>query len=242
MAESSSASLSRRQHLANTFEAYRAGLDADVSTWTPPLIPSWLQEWEKRKVNHYFPIDHATIQKTHLSLSSRCDLKSSCESKNAVAGEREGEGDLCQLCQDQGGIEGGSRWDTSFLEMESAGVRLAVRLIRSHANMQVRWVGRVHRGTIFLALSWAWNSDIVKRSSGYLERERDGWECKFQKFTSFLSLTIQLVVVTPEDWLLGMSDLTGELMRYATNGTYFNISSVGGADGQHWVRAIMRRH
>jgi len=30
MAESSSASLSRRQHLANTFEAYRAGLDADV--------------------------------------------------------------------------------------------------------------------------------------------------------------------------------------------------------------------
>jgi hypothetical protein len=32
MAESSSASLSRRQHLANTFEAYRAGLDADVSS------------------------------------------------------------------------------------------------------------------------------------------------------------------------------------------------------------------
>jgi hypothetical protein len=35
MAESSSASLSRRQHLANTFEAYRAGLDADVMSNTP---------------------------------------------------------------------------------------------------------------------------------------------------------------------------------------------------------------
>lgn len=28
----------------------------------------------------------------------------------------------------------------------------------------------------------------------------------------------QLVVITPEDYVLGMSDLTGELMRYATNG------------------------
>lgn len=26
------------------------------------------------------------------------------------------------------------------------------------------------------------------------------------------------MVVTPEDYILGMSDLTGELMRYATNG------------------------
>lgn len=33
-------------------------------------------------------------------------------------------------------------------------------------------------------------------------------------------LMMQLVVVTPEDWLLGMSDLTGELMRYATNGAF----------------------
>ena len=29
----------------------------------------------------------------------------------------------------------------------------------------------------------------------------------------------QFVIVTPEDYILGMSDLTGELMRYATNGT-----------------------
>lgn len=29
---------------------------------------------------------------------------------------------------------------------------------------------------------------------------------------------VQLVIVTPEDYVLGMSDLTGELMRYATNG------------------------
>jgi hypothetical protein len=28
------------------------------------------------------------------------------------------------------------------------------------------------------------------------------------------------VVVTPEDYILGMSDLTGELMRYATNGQW----------------------
>ena len=27
------------------------------------------------------------------------------------------------------------------------------------------------------------------------------------------------MIVTPEDYVLGMSDLTGELMRYATNGT-----------------------
>jgi hypothetical protein len=40
MAESSSASLSRRQHLANTFEAYRAGLDADVSSPVFPVIES----------------------------------------------------------------------------------------------------------------------------------------------------------------------------------------------------------
>jgi hypothetical protein len=32
-------------------------------------------------------------------------------------------------------------------------------------------------------------------------------------------LTLQYVVVTPEDYILGMSDLTGELMRYATNGS-----------------------
>lgn len=31
-------------------------------------------------------------------------------------------------------------------------------------------------------------------------------------------LTCKYVVVTPEDYILGMSDLTGELMRYATNG------------------------
>lgn len=31
---------------------------------------------------------------------------------------------------------------------------------------------------------------------------------------------LQLVVVTPEDYILGMSDLTGELMRYATNGQW----------------------
>jgi predicted translin family RNA/ssDNA-binding protein len=30
----------------------------------------------------------------------------------------------------------------------------------------------------------------------------------------------QLVVVTPDDYILGMSDLTGELMRYATNGQF----------------------
>lgn len=29
-----------------------------------------------------------------------------------------------------------------------------------------------------------------------------------------------MIVVTPEDYILGMSDLTGELMRYATNGTF----------------------
>lgn len=29
---------------------------------------------------------------------------------------------------------------------------------------------------------------------------------------------LQLVVITPTDYILGMSDLTGELMRYATNG------------------------
>lgn len=30
----------------------------------------------------------------------------------------------------------------------------------------------------------------------------------------------KLVMVTSDDYILGMSDLTGELMRYATNGTY----------------------
>jgi hypothetical protein len=38
MAESSSAPLTRRQHLANTFEAYRAGLDADVSPFHSAVI------------------------------------------------------------------------------------------------------------------------------------------------------------------------------------------------------------
>jgi hypothetical protein len=32
--------------------------------------------------------------------------------------------------------------------------------------------------------------------------------------------------VTPEDWLLGMSDLTGELMRYATNGESLTFSDL----------------
>jgi len=39
MAESSSAPLTRRQHLANTFEAYRAGLDADVSSGITQSLP-----------------------------------------------------------------------------------------------------------------------------------------------------------------------------------------------------------
>ena len=37
-------------------------------------------------------------------------------------------------------------------------------------------------------------------------------------FFASMLIGVQLVVVTPEDYILGMSDLTGELMRYATNG------------------------
>jgi hypothetical protein len=190
MAESSSASLSRRQHLANTFEAYRAGLDADVSSPVFPVIESWQQEREKRKIDHYLPINHPTIQKTYLPLPPRSHFESSCESKDIVTREREREGDLCQFCKDQGGVEGGSRWNTGFLEMESAGVSLAFIAIQFQANMQVRWVGRVHWGIIFLALSWAWDFDKLEGSSGYLEWERDWGECKSRKLTSFLRLTM----------------------------------------------------
>jgi len=49
MAESSSASLSRRQHLANTFEAYRAGLDADVSSSIPPPHPKLMTRMREEK-------------------------------------------------------------------------------------------------------------------------------------------------------------------------------------------------
>lgn len=42
----------------------------------------------------------------------------------------------------------------------------------------------------------------------------------------------QYVVVTPEDYILGMSDLTGELMRYATNGR----SSCWASDVLLWTR------
>lgn len=38
MAESSTSALTRRQHLANTFDAYRAGLDADVSDLISCLV------------------------------------------------------------------------------------------------------------------------------------------------------------------------------------------------------------
>jgi hypothetical protein len=50
MAESSSAPLTRRQHLANTFEAYRAGLDADVRFYLSSFRKSDVQNERRERL------------------------------------------------------------------------------------------------------------------------------------------------------------------------------------------------
>nr|XP_018259266.1 uncharacterized protein I303_08194 [Kwoniella dejecticola CBS 10117]OBR81424.1 hypothetical protein I303_08194 [Kwoniella dejecticola CBS 10117] len=73
---------------------------------------------------------------------------------------------------------------------------------------------------------WRWNRQVSPGLEEYIEGLSFLYYLEHQSLIplSEVQKTLSdeegeaLVVVTPEDYILGMSDLTGELMRYATNG------------------------
>ncbi|WVF65462.1 hypothetical protein IAT40_000190 [Kwoniella sp. CBS 6097] len=72
---------------------------------------------------------------------------------------------------------------------------------------------------------WKWNRQVSPGLEEYIEGLSFLWYLEHQSLIPLgeVQRTLSdeagepLVVVTPEDYILGMSDLTGELMRYATN-------------------------
>lgn len=173
MAESSSASLSRRQHLANTFEAYRAGLDADNERRERLIITSRLITQQSKKL----------IFHCHRGATSSPAAKAKTLSQGREK-EREIYANFVKIKEELRGaadeIQAFWKWNRQV----SAGLEEYIE--------GLSFLHYLEHGTLI----------SLKEVQETLSEKETGES---------------LVVVTPEDWLLGMSDLTGELMRYATN-------------------------
>lgn len=85
---------SRRQHLGQTFEAYRAELDDDASI-CPDLetcADRWLLERIAGKTHHPLAINHPAVQETHLPPPPRgqCPARPAPEKPHRGRGKGEG--------------------------------------------------------------------------------------------------------------------------------------------------------
>ncbi|OWZ75605.1 hypothetical protein C365_06173 [Cryptococcus neoformans Bt85] len=176
VAESSSlATLSRRQHLGQTFEAYRAELDDENALREKLIILSRsITQLSKKLIFHL-----------HRGATS-------------------------QPAQRQRNIR-----EAEKKEREIAEVFKTIRQELSDARAGESWTSGF----------WKWRKSITPGLEEYIEA------LSFMRYLQHGGLVpldnVQkalsdengepLIFVTPEDYILGMSDLTGELMRYATN-------------------------
>lgn len=172
MAEPSTSDLNRRQALAQTFEAYRAELDADNERRERLIILSrTITQLSKKLIFHL-----------HRGATAPNPGARAKNLKEARGREREIWGSFVKV-RDELREDGGQNY-------------------------------------------WRWNRQVSPGLEEYIEslsflyylENRDLIPLvEIQSTLSDSETGEPLVVVTPEDYILGMSDLTGELMRYATN-------------------------
>ncbi|WVQ81131.1 hypothetical protein IAT38_003253 [Cryptococcus sp. DSM 104549] len=168
---------SRRHHLSQTFEAYRADLDAENLLRERLIILSRSVTQASKKLIF------------HLHRGATSDLAS--RTKNLVEGkkkEREINAIFLNIRSELGGEgeEDEKAWEKVF---------------------------------------WKWRKQITPGLEEYIEGLSFMWYLEHGSLVPLEEVQRAVsnekgepyVYVTPEDYILGMSDLTGELMRYATN-------------------------
>ncbi|CAD6588067.1 MAG: hypothetical protein TREMPRED_004929 [Tremellales sp. Tagirdzhanova-0007] len=165
--------LNRRESLTQTFEAYRAELDADNDRRERLIILSrTITQLSKKLIFH--------LHRGATASNNGARKKNLAEARGK---ERE-------------------IWD-NFVK---------VREVLQNGEPQIfwRWNRQISPGLeeYIEALSFL----------HYLEKQSLITLTEIQSTLSDSETGKQLITVTPEDYVLGMSDLTGELMRYATNG------------------------
>lgn len=171
MAESSTAAMTRRDHLLQTFEAYRAEIDADNERRERLIIISRsITQLSKKLIFHL-----------HRGATSPPAVRAK-NLKEARGKER---------------------------EIQSTFVKVRDELQGERSETYWRWSRQVSPGLeeYIEALSFL----------HYLEDGQLVTLDQVQRTLSDSETGEPLVIVTPDDYILGMSDLTGELMRYATN-------------------------
>ncbi|AFR96253.2 hypothetical protein C343_04372 [Cryptococcus neoformans C23] len=176
VAESSSlATLSRRQHLGQTFEAYRAELDDENALREKLIILSRsITQLSKKLIFHL-----------HRGATSQPAQRQ----KNIREAEKK--------------------------EREIAEVFKTIRQELSDARAGESWTSGF----------WKWRKSITPGLEEYIEALSFMWYLQHGGLVPLDNVQKalsdengeSLIFVTPEDYILGMSDLTGELMRYATN-------------------------
>ncbi|OXG18452.1 hypothetical protein C361_04577 [Cryptococcus neoformans Tu259-1] len=179
VAESSSlATLSRRQHLGQTFEAYRAELDDENALREKLIILSRsITQLSKKLIFHL-----------HRGATSQPAQRQ----KNIREAEKK--------------------------EREIAEVFKTIRQELSDARAGESWTSGF----------WKWRKSITPGLEEYIEALSFMWYLQHGGLVPLDNVQKALsdengeplIFVTPEDYILGMSDLTGELMRYATNGMF----------------------
>ncbi|WWC73012.1 uncharacterized protein I206_106977 [Kwoniella pini CBS 10737] len=177
-AGSSSSSLSRKQHLMNTFESYRSELDTDNERRERLIITSRsITQLSKKLIFHL----HRNATSLSPSLKEKC-LK-------------EGRGKEREIWKLFNKIRD---------ELDSIG---------NGGDSEAK------------EAYWRWNRQVSPGLEEYIEGLSFLYYLEHKSLVPLeeVQRTLSdengqsLVVVTPEDYILGMSDLTGELMRYATN-------------------------
>ncbi|UOH81788.1 hypothetical protein LQV05_004468 [Cryptococcus neoformans] len=176
VAESSSlATLSRRQHLGQTFEAYQAELDDENALREKLIILSRsITQLSKKLIFHL-----------HRGATSQPAQRQ----KNIREAEKK--------------------------EREIAEVFKTIRQELSDARAGESWTSGF----------WKWRKSITPGLEEYIEALSFMWYLQHGGLVPLDNVQKALsdengeplIFVTPEDYILGMSDLTGELMRYATN-------------------------
>nr|KIR86239.1 hypothetical protein I308_03183 [Cryptococcus tetragattii IND107] len=171
----SSLAPSRRQHLGQTFDAYRAELDDDNALREKLIILSRsITQLSKKLIFHLHRGANTPPDQRERSL------------KEAEKKEREIAAVFKNIRQELGDVRGGGGWESGF---------------------------------------WKWRKSITPGLEEYIEGLSFMWYLQHGSLVSLDDVQKALsdengeplIFVTPEDYILGMSDLTGELMRYATN-------------------------
>ncbi|EAL20102.1 hypothetical protein CNBF4280 [Cryptococcus deneoformans B-3501A] len=177
LAESSSslATLSRRQHLGQTFEAYRAELDDENALREKLIILSRsITQLSKKLIFHL-----------HRGATSQPAQRQK-NNNEAEKKEREIAAVFKNIRQELSDARPGESWESGF---------------------------------------WKWRKSITPGLEEYIEGLSFMWYLQHGGLVPLDQVQKALsdengeplIFVTPEDYILGMSDLTGELMRYATN-------------------------